>query len=131
MDRGRSSQPIWIFAAALSIPLLCIICLGLSSKQKLSAVDILELCILALPNAVALGIPQLVCWRLWESKRISDFSFWGGMTAANIALIAFAILFSRSSDGDAMGWFFYYAVCIPLVPLSLLAGKTVGRLTSH
>ena len=125
----RLSRHIAILAAVLIVPLLGFAGMCVFSGQKLSTGDVMGMTVLALPNAVCFGLPQLACWGLWRAKKISSVSLWGGVLAADVVLVAFSVMFlTIANDGDSMGWIWYYAACIFLVPVGLLAGKAAGAL---
>jgi hypothetical protein len=129
MPPGRIAK---LFGVTLVVPLLCVLSLFAFSGQRISTGDIAGLCASVPLNAFLLGIPQIACFSLRASGKIAFPAFLGGLICADLLVVLFAVLFlTTPNDGDPMGWLFYFAACVPLVPLGMLLGRWAGGTTSR
>ena len=123
--KARFITALWV----LGLPWLSIVILGFFGGNHLSAPEIPGVFVIAIPNAVIVGLPQIICWLLRRFGKASAGFYYGGLFTAHMLLILFTILLLiHPGDGDSMCWLYYYAICIPLVPVGWGIGGLVGKL---
>jgi hypothetical protein len=133
---SRSTRYITILVL-LGLPWLSVVILGLFGGNRPHIAEIPGLCVLAIPNAAIVGLPQILCYLLWRFLDISASAFRGGVVAGHMVLIAFTVVFLvYPTEDDSMAWIYYFVACIPLVSLglgvgSLMKGKFKGVETEH
>jgi hypothetical protein len=126
----QSSQQSWkmLFinlGMTIGVPTVSLVVMNVFVHQK---IPILEWLAFGPLNIAFFALPQLVWFFVTRWLKMSRFVVYGGLCGANVALIAVLIwILHVSTDGDSLGWIFYW----PVAAVTTLTGASSGTFCSR